>query len=48
MALIQNISPPPIYDILLEDDGSLTQPWQDWISQLQIILNQVINKINTL
>jgi hypothetical protein len=45
---IEPVSPPPIYAIMLADDGQLTQSWQDWISQLQITVNLVIEKVNTL
>ncbi len=32
-------------DMINMDDGKLTQVWQDWFSQLQITLNQIINSL---
>jgi len=36
MSLLPTLPPPPLYDRFLNDDGKVTDAWQNWFSLLQI------------
>lgn len=46
MSVTVNFDPPPINTKLLDEESNISPAWQNWLTQLEILLNEQVKQIN--
>lgn len=46
MSVTVAFDPPPIDTKVLDSSGSLTPEWVNWLTQLELLLNEQVQQIN--